>query len=96
MEYRYELKQYDDGWCAVNMIGQEGEETSTFTRFCETLEEAQEFMNTHNVEEEVKRRIRNWKRAIAEEDAMDDGKLHPVVNGYCVSKAGEQEEWEAF
>lgn len=96
MECKFEIKKFDDGWATVNIMGKDDKEEYCFSHLCKSLEEAQEFVNTHNAETELKRRVREWKRAIAEEDAMDDGKLHPVVNGYCVSKAGEQEEWEAF
>lgn len=96
MDYRFELESLSDGWYVVNMIGQEGNEKNVFARFCENLEEAQEFMNTHDAEKEVTKRIKNWERAIKEEDEMDDGKLHGVINGYIVEQRGNQTEWEEF
>lgn len=95
MECRFEIKSFDDGWAVVNMIGEDANETHTFSLFCKSLEEAEEYIRTHDAEKEVKKRLKNLELAIKEEDEMDDGKLHATGFGF-EERAGNMIEYEEF
>ena len=95
MEYKYEIIECEENWYRIEMTGIENEEKHTFCRFCETLEEAQEYIKTHDMEKEIRKRIANYKQAIKEEDEIDDGKLHPIGFGF-EERAGNMIEYEEF
>lgn len=105
MEYRWEIRksestyqgQYTCEWIVDVVSGC----SRVVAIWFDTEAKAQEYVKTHDAKEQYKRIHREAaeymkKNHIVDECDIDDGKLHPITNGYIVEKVGEQEEWERF